>query len=136
MYRRPVYYPVPVYRDYGPAYYDSYGAVGYRTEPSRAVTGALLGGIAGAIIGNNSGSLHHDAWRGAAIGAGAGLVLGAVADNAARDRSPGERPPVYVQSREPAPAATTATEARNVTIINNYYGNGSAMGSANRMFGR
>ena len=50
-----------------------------------SLDGALLGGIAGAIIGNNSGSLHHNAWQGAAIGAGAGLLLGATADaNSAR----------------------------------------------------
>ena len=45
-----------------------------------SLNGALLGGIAGAIIGNNSGSLHHNAWQGAAIGAGAGMLLGATAD--------------------------------------------------------
>lgn len=40
------------------------------------VNGALLGGIAGAVIGNNSGSLNHNAWKGAAIGAGVGAVIG------------------------------------------------------------
>ncbi len=44
-----------------------------------SLNGAVLGGIAGAIIGNNSGSLHHNAWQGAAIGAGAGLLLEAAA---------------------------------------------------------
>ena len=44
------------------------------------VNGAVLGGIAGAVIGNNSRSLGHNAWRGAAYGAGAGLLPdGAVA---------------------------------------------------------
>ncbi len=38
------------------------------------VNGAVLGGIAGAVIGNNSGSLNHNAWKGAAIGAVAGLL--------------------------------------------------------------
>jgi uncharacterized protein YcfJ len=47
-----------------------------------AVNGAVLGGIAGAVIGNNSGDLRHNAWRGAAYGAGAGLILGSLADNA------------------------------------------------------
>lgn len=47
-----------------------------------AVNGAVLGGIAGAVIGNNSGSLHHNAWKGAAIGAGAGLILGEAVGNA------------------------------------------------------
>jgi hypothetical protein len=51
----------------------------------RAVDGALLGGIAGAVIGHNSGSLSHNGWQGAAIGAGVGALLGAAADaNAAR----------------------------------------------------
>jgi hypothetical protein len=47
-----------------------------------AVNGAVLGGIAGAVIGNNSGDLRHNAWRGAAIGAGAGLILGEAVGNA------------------------------------------------------
>lgn len=47
-----------------------------------AVNGAVLGGIAGAVIGNNSGSLHHNAWKGAAIGSAAGLILGDMAGNA------------------------------------------------------
>ena len=51
----------------------------------RSVDGALLGGIAGAVIGHNSGSLSHNGWQGAAIGAGVGALLGASADyNAAR----------------------------------------------------
>ncbi len=50
-----------------------------------SVNGALLGGIAGAMVGNNSGSLHHNAWQGAAIGSAAGLLLGAAADNSRRD---------------------------------------------------
>jgi uncharacterized protein YcfJ len=47
-----------------------------------AVNGAVLGGIAGAVIGNNSGDLRHNAWRGAAIGAGAGLIAGEAIGNA------------------------------------------------------
>ena len=47
--------------------------------------GALLGGIAGAVIGHNSGSLSHNGWQGAAIGAGVGALLGAASDaNSAR----------------------------------------------------
>ena len=46
----------------------------------RAANGAILGGIAGAIIGHNSGSLHHNGWQGAAIGAGVGALLGSAAD--------------------------------------------------------
>jgi len=59
-----------------------------------AVNGAFLGGIAGAVIGHNSGSLHHNGWQGAAIGAGAGLLLGAAADASAA-RYDGYGAPVY-----------------------------------------
>src|SRR4051812_44165916 len=47
-----------------------------------AINGAMLGGIAGAVIGNNSGDLRHNGWKGAAIGAGAGLLLGEAIGNA------------------------------------------------------
>jgi len=51
----------------------------------RSAGGALLGGIAGAVIGHNSGSLSHNGWQGAAIGAGVGALLGSAADrNAGR----------------------------------------------------
>ncbi|MBI5766876.1 MAG: glycine zipper 2TM domain-containing protein [Verrucomicrobia bacterium] len=46
----------------------------------RAANGALIGGIAGAVIGHNSGSLSHNGWQGAAIGAGVGALIGAAAD--------------------------------------------------------
>jgi outer membrane lipoprotein SlyB len=46
-----------------------------------AVDGALLGGIAGAVIGHNSGSLNHNGWKGAAIGAGVGALLGTAAES-------------------------------------------------------
>jgi YmgG-like glycine-zipper protein len=45
-----------------------------------ATQGAFLGGIAGAVIGHESGSLSHRGWQGAAIGAGVGLLIGAAAD--------------------------------------------------------
>jgi uncharacterized protein YcfJ len=53
-----------------------------------ALNGALLGGIAGAVIGNNSGDLRHNAWKGAAIGAGAGLILGEAIGNARASHVP------------------------------------------------
>ena len=75
-----------------------------------AVNGAVLGGVAGAVIGHNSGDLRHNGWKGAAIGAGAGLVLGQMighANAAATDvrvpRGGGyvyrDRPEVYVGVR-------------------------------------
>ena len=47
------------------------------------VTGAVVGGIAGAVIGHND-SRHG--WEGAAYGATAGAVIGTIAGHA-RDRS-------------------------------------------------
>lgn len=75
-----------------------------------AVNGAVLGGVAGAVIGHNSGDLRHNGWKGAAIGAGAGLILGQIvgdANAAATDvrvpRGGGyvyrDRPEVYVGVR-------------------------------------
>jgi hypothetical protein len=136
-YRYPYAYSQPYYgynAGYrSPAYYDS-GY--YAPSGSRASTGLILGGIAGAIIGNNSGDLRHDAWRGAAIGAGTGWLLGSIADNRARARENTE--PVVVS--QPAVATTTApaqsSVPQTVIINNNYYGTPSAMSSANSMFGR
>ena len=56
--------------------------------PSTA-NGALLGGIAGAVIGHNSGSLSHNGWQGAAIGAGVGALIGAASDRNASGREIG-----------------------------------------------
>lgn len=63
-----------------------------------AVNGAVLGGVAGAIIGNNSGDLRHNAWRGAAYGAGAGMILGSMADRA-HERRVATHVPVPTSSR-------------------------------------
>jgi uncharacterized protein YcfJ len=51
-----------------------------------AVNGAVLGGVAGAVIGHNSGDLRHNAWKGAALGAGAGLLVGQAIDNSRTSR--------------------------------------------------
>ncbi|MBM3833262.1 MAG: hypothetical protein FJ403_08315 [Verrucomicrobia bacterium] len=53
--------------------------------------GAALGGLAGGIIGHNSGRKTAE---GAAIGAGAGLLLGALTHNARRDYYYGAQAPV------------------------------------------
>jgi uncharacterized protein YcfJ len=61
------------------------GCTGAKAElfsPS-AMNGAALGGIAGAIIGHNNGG---GGWRGAAIGAGSGLLLGSFMDDYAGPR--------------------------------------------------
>ena len=126
------------YRDYSysqPAYYSDSS---YDHRPSYATSGLLLGGLAGAIIGNNSHG--HNAWRGAAWGAGAGLLIGAIADQNARDREAQEAAIQEAQAAANAQAqqnATTENAPQNVTIINNYYGGSSSpMSSANSMFGR
>jgi hypothetical protein len=118
----------PGYSDvaYDP-YYDNAGVY----TRSAAADGLFWGGLAGAVIGRNSGSLGHDAWRGAAWGAGLGWLLGTVADM--RRTTVVERPvaqPVVVPAAAPAPAAAP------VTIINNYYAAPTSMSSANGLFGR
>jgi len=123
------------YRGYGysrPGYYSDYSY----GRPSYAASGLLLGGVTGAIIGNNSHS--HNAWRGAAWGAGAGLLLGAIADASVRERE--ERDAAIQDAQAAAEAESTpaqSTTPQNVTIINNYYGPSTTpMGTANSLFGR
>jgi len=127
------YYHRPVYRASGyygyarPTYY--YSDYGYG-HPSYASSGLFWGGLTGAIIGGNSHG--HNAWRGAAWGAGAGLLIGAIADENARARD--ERVVVVPETQ---PAVAPQSTPQNVTIINNYYGGSSTpMSSANGMFGR
>jgi hypothetical protein len=95
----------------------------------------LLGGITGAIIGNNSG--NHNPWRGAVIGAGAGYVLGQLGEPERRRAST----PVYAAAPvvAPTPVVYAAPAPQSVTIINNnYYGpvTVSPMATANAMFCR
>lgn len=68
-YVHPGYYDPDWYYG-GPGYYETY-------RPSHAFEGAVVGGIAGGIIGNNN---HHHGLEGAAIGLGAGMLLGGLAD--------------------------------------------------------
>lgn len=133
-YRSPSYHND--YRSREPGYYDS-SYTPYNSTRSRASTGLLLGGIAGAIIGNNSGDLRHNSWRGAAIGAGSGWLLGSIADERARERAR-QREIVYQSAapEETTPATPTETVPQTVIINNNYYGTPSSMSSANSMFGR
>jgi len=58
------------------------GAKAELFSPS-SVNGAALGAIAGGIIGHNNGG---GGWRGAAIGAGSGLLLGSLMDDYAGPR--------------------------------------------------
>jgi hypothetical protein len=71
----------------------------------KADTGALLGGIAGAMIGAHNGNVA----QGALIGAGAGLAAGAIADaNDARVEK--QQKEVVVVNAEPPRAAQPQTE--------------------------
>jgi len=124
----------------GPSYYYSSGpsyapTAYYETPsyatPSRTATTTLLGGVAGAIIGHNSG---RHTWQGAAIGAGAGYLLGRLSEprrvTTVYAPYPYYRQPVVVQ-------AQPAAQPPQITIINNYYGSAATpMSSANAMFGR
>jgi len=121
--------PQVVYaRSYG--YDDGYARTDYRGA------GVFWGGLLGAIIGHNSGDLRHNGWRGAAIGAGAGLLLGSIAENNARQR---EAVIATAVPATPAVQAAPTAAPQNVTIINNNYYNTPApspMAPANGLFGR
>jgi uncharacterized protein YcfJ len=130
--RRVIYRPHSIYDSWGwyrpvhvwtPGY--SVGvSVPVETAPADPrVTGALLGGAAGAIIGHNQG---RRGWEGAALGAAAGWILG----NQARPTSP---PPAPVA---PAARATDDTPA-GLTGINHFHGPVTVTGGgANALFGR
>jgi uncharacterized protein YcfJ len=95
-------YPYPAS---APNYY--YGAQ-YQPRPriNRAIGGAVLGGVAGAVIGNQH---HGQSGEGAAIGAAAGLVLGGIAEHQARKRERAQAENAYYwQSRQRALAQAQA----------------------------
>jgi uncharacterized protein YcfJ len=134
----------PYYHTAAPSYYYSsgpaYAPAAYHStpayaRPSRTATTTLLGGVAGAIIGHNNG---RRGWEGAAIGAGAGYLLGRLSEpsrSEARPVSYGYAP--YAYYRQPVVVTTAAPQpATQITIINNYYGGATPMSGANSMFGR
>jgi len=159
-YRRNTQVPGPrqetpyIYRDAPVVYRDQRPGVvygGYRGSAAR--DGLIWGGIAGGLIGHNSGSFRHNGWRGAAWGAGAGWLLGSVIDANRGYYGYGgydypRRPviwerPVYVESapaqvvqQAPVQQAQPAAAPQQITIINNYYGNAAPMSQANSLFGR
>ena len=126
---------------YAYSYYPGYGVdypyYGVYAPASVASSGMLLGALAGGIIGNNSGTFGHSGWRGAAWGAGAGLLIGSVIDaeraREAQARAPA--PTVVYAPAQTAAAAPAGSPPPQVTIINNYYG-ASPMSAANSLFGR
>lgn len=104
------------YPDYG---YGSWGA-----------RGAVLGGIAGAVIGHNDG---RHGWEGAAYGLGAGWIIGSIADREAREREAAAVAACRPRAEEPV---RQQVAPQQVTIINNYSNTASAMTAANGLFGR
>ena len=126
-YRPYVYQPSPVYV-YDGGDYDTAD-----TRPNYLGNGLALGAIAGAILGNNSGSLGHSAWRGAAYGAGAGLLIGAIADHNARRREAATSVPSVSAASAPSPVPAAVAQPRLITAP---AAPASSMGDANRMFGR
>ncbi|MGA3007277.1 MAG: glycine zipper family protein [Opitutaceae bacterium] len=123
----PGYY---VYRQAPACYYSDYPDDNYGYSQSNyAVSGALLGGLAGGIIGYNN---HHQTGRGVLIGAASGLILGSIADQAVRER-PVVAPPVVVSAAvppPPAPASPPPPAAPAMTAP------ASPMSGANSLFGR
>ena len=135
---RPSFYRPYVYRSEPVYYYDASDTY-VAARPNYAGSGLFLGALAGAIIGNNSGSLGHNAWRGAAYGAGAGLLIGSIAESRARRAESAAA--ATLANAAPAPTApATSVGQQATTIINNNYYNSPApttpMSAANSMFGR
>ena len=113
-----VYRDAPfIYGDYGYDYNYDYA---FDARPDYPASGLWLGALAGAIIGRNSGSLGHSAWRGAAYGAGAGYLLGSIAEGSYRRREILMAPPTAV-------ASVASAQPQQVTIINNYYNGAGPM---------
>ncbi|MBM3836483.1 MAG: hypothetical protein FJ398_00745 [Verrucomicrobia bacterium] len=128
------YSPAPVVA--APVY--PYDAV----RPNYTVTGAALGGLAGGIIGHNHGRKTAE---GIAIGAGAGVVLGAVAEqNVRRREAYAVAPSAYVPAPIPAGPAAPSTPAsaamapasQPVPLISPSFATPSPMSGANALFGR
>lgn len=116
---------------------------GYATSrPNYALTGAVVGGVAGGVIGHNSG---RQTGTGIAIGAGAGLLLGGIAEHNARQREAeaAERAALIHQAaaNEAAQALPVETTQRVVTqqttvVQTLHVPSSPSMAPANALFGR
>jgi hypothetical protein len=125
----PGYY---VYRQAPAYYYSDYADTNYGyARPNYAASGLLLGGLAGGIIGYNN---HNQTGRGILIGAASGLILGSIAEQAAREHEAAAQTVVVpAAAQPPAPPQNPPPPA---TTINNPGPPSSPMSSANSLFGR
>jgi hypothetical protein len=138
----PRYYPYGPSIGYGVTYYSQpdyeYSSTSYQ-RPNYAVSGLMLGGLTGAIIGSNSYS--HDSWEAAAWGAGAGLLIGSIAEHNARKREASEAEAQEAQATAvvapTAPAEAVQPKPLAVPVIKtNNPPPKTPMSAANGMFGR
>ncbi len=120
-----------------PSYsYYTYAYPDWDTRPNYAASGAVLGALAGAVIGHNSGDLGHSPWRGAALGSVLGLGAGALAEKRARAREREEAQTALevaapVQPRA-VPEDVTPSQKERPRVAEKP----SRMAEANRLFGR
>lgn len=117
---------IPSYSFYDYAYSD------WSARPNYAVNGTLLGALAGAVIGNNSGDLGNSSWRGAALGSVVGLAAGAVAEKRARERESAATAQAAPAKPEDVPALQPTSEGERVKPAKT----SSRLAEANRLFGR
>lgn len=125
-------------RSTGNSYADAPPYPGTSAGPNRAVAGTVLGGIAGGVIGHNNGRRTAE---GIAIGAGAGLLLGTLADQQAARRQAlwATQPPVYVVNQPSTPPAPLPASTSQEPILLRPTGMppaGSSMAGANSLFNR
>lgn len=131
------YYAAPVVSyGYASSYYSPvYSDYSY-SRPSYAGSGLFWGALAGAIVGNNSSVFGHNGLRGAAIGAGAGLLIGSVAESNARQREAAAERAPRTETSQTSEAVTSqpmpSTPAPKITAP----ASTSPMASANTLFGR
>lgn len=129
------------HHSYSSGYYQPTPAHGYH-RPNYAVTGTVVGGIAGGVIGHNNG--RHTG-EGIAIGAGAGLLLGAVAEQQARRNEAAlltAQPAVTYVAEAPvtvevaAPVVVQQPPAQPAPIVARLGASQPSMTRANALFGR
>jgi len=112
------------------------------SRPNYALSGAVVGGLAGGVIGHNSG---RRTGSGIAIGAGAGLLLGGIAEHNARQREAeaAERAALIHQAAAVEAAQISSGEAmqrvvtQQTTVVQTQIATSSpSMAPANTLFGR